>query len=152
MTGFSLEPAQASDRAFSFQVYASTRQEELALTEWLPEQKEAFLNMQFELRDRQYREIYPNSQTEIILCEGVPAGAMITEQGTNDILLVDIALLPEFRGRGIGAEILRKLQSNGKKIILHVLKQNPAVHLYTRLGFVSVNEDSMYLTMEWTPR
>jgi len=152
MTAFSLRPMGAADGAFPYQVYASTRLEEMALVDWPPEQKEAFLRMQYDLRDRQYRAAYPEAVTEVILCGDFPAGAMITETRADAILLIDIALLPEFRGCGIGAAILRDLQKVGKKVSLHVLRNNPAGHLYSRLGFVTVAEDSMYLTMEWTPQ
>jgi ribosomal protein S18 acetylase RimI-like enzyme len=151
MDGFSLQPIQSAPPAFPYRVYASTREEELGLAEWPPEQKEAFLRMQFDLRDRQYRAAYPEARTELILCGGVPAGIVTTEQNTRELRLVDLALLPEFRGRGVGSDLLRGLQSAGKKIVLHVLKQNPAVSLYTRLGFTSTGEDAMYLAMEWIP-
>ncbi len=143
---------RATDGAFPYQAYASTRLEEMALVDWSPERKEAFLRMQFDLRARQYRAAYPEALTEMILCGELPAGVMITVKKADEILLVDIALLPEFRGAGIGAAILGDLQKEGKKITLHVLRNNPAARLYSRLDFVTVAEDSMYLTMEWTPR
>jgi ribosomal protein S18 acetylase RimI-like enzyme len=145
-------PVLPQDDDFIYKVYASTRAEELALVPWTEEQKDAFVRMQFELRERQYRAEYPEAVTEMILCDGIPAGTMITLKMADAIRLVDIALLPHFRGAGIGATILRRLHKEGKKISLHVLKQNPAMHLYSRLGFVSVNEDSMYLQMEWSPQ
>ncbi|MBN2387243.1 MAG: GNAT family N-acetyltransferase [Anaerolineales bacterium] len=152
MTAFSLRPLPAADGAFPYQVYASTRLEEMSLVDWPPEQKEAFLSMQFNLRARQYQAAYPGALTEMILCGELPAGAMITLKKADEILLVDMALLPEFRGSGIGTAVLRDLQKEGKKITLHVLRHNPADRLYSRLGFRIVAEDSMYLTMEWTPR
>jgi ribosomal protein S18 acetylase RimI-like enzyme len=144
-------PFLSVDDAFSYQVYASTRTEEMKLVEWSPEKKEAFIRMQFDLRQRQYRAEYPDAVTEIILCDDVPAGLMTTSRTVDAILLVDIALLMHFRRAGIGNFVLHNLQKEGKKITLHVLKQNPAIHLYSRLGFVSVSEDSMYLRMEWLP-
>ncbi len=145
-------PLDPTEEAFAYQVYASTRLEELTLIPWTDEQKDAFARMQFQIRDQQYRAEYPEALTEIILCNDVPAGTMITSQTADTLFLVDIALLPHFRGTGIGARILRELQVQGKKIILHVAKDNPAQHLYSRLGFVTVAEDSMYLCMEWEPR
>ena len=143
---------QAADRDFSYRVYADTRREELAVLDWPPEQKEAFLRMQFDLRERQYRAEYPDAVREMILCDDVPAGSMIILKTADAIRLVDIALLEEFRRSGIGAAILREMQKEGKKIVLHVLNQNPAVRLYSRLGFISVAEDAMYRRMEWNPR
>jgi len=152
MAEIALRPLQETDQTFPYQVYVSTRDEEMALVDWLPEQKEAFLRMQFGLREQQYRTAYPESVTEMILCNDVPAGVMITAKSAEAIFLVDVALLPEFRRSGTGTAILCNLQKEGKKIILHVLRQNPAEHLYSRLGFVPIAEDSMYLRMEWDPR
>jgi ribosomal protein S18 acetylase RimI-like enzyme len=152
MAMLSLRPMQAEDQAFPYQVYASTRLDEMAMVDWSPEQKEAFLRMQFDLRTRQYQAEYPDAVTEIILCDDIPVGAMTTVKTTEAILLMDIALLPEFRGAGISSTILHNLQKKNKKIILHVLRQNPAIHLYSRLGFLSVSEYSMYLQMEWNPQ
>jgi ribosomal protein S18 acetylase RimI-like enzyme len=152
MAAFSLRPMQPADQAFSYQVYASTRLEEMALVDWLPEQKATFLHMQYDLRERQYQAAYPDAVTVMILCDNVPAGAMITVQTADAVCLVDIAILPEYRRLGIGTAILRDLQKEGKKIVLHVLRQNPAARWYSRLGFVAVAEDAMYQRMEWNPR
>lgn len=145
-------PLLPTETEFQYQVYASTRVEELALVPWTPAQKEAFARMQFELRECQYQAEYPEAVTEVILCEEVPAGVLTTQKATDSISLVDVALLEEFRASGIGTFILRSLQAEGKKISLHVHKQNPAIHLYTRLGFIVVAEDSMYQQMEWRPQ
>ncbi len=145
-------PLLPTDEDLSYQVYASTRADEMALIPWPEAQKEAFVRMQFEMRQQQYRAEYPEALTEVILCEDAPAGTMTTLKTPDAILLIDIALLAHFRGAGIGTTILHDLQKERKKIILHVLKQNPAKHLYSRLGFVAAGEDSMYLRMEWNSR
>lgn len=152
MTTFSLRPMLPTEAPFAYQVYASTRMEEFSLTGWSFEQLDAFLRMQFDIRARQYHENYPNAVTEVIFDNETPAGTMTTVETSNAIILVDIALLPEFRQLGIGALILRQLQKKSKKITLHVLRQNPAARLYARLGFITVSEDSMYQQMEWTPQ
>ena len=142
---------QTGDQAFVFLVYASTRLDELALVDWSLEQKEAFLRMQFDLRDRQYRQAFPGSVTEMILSDDQPAGMLMTHETESCLYLVDLALLPEFRGAGLGTQILQNLQKKMKPITLHVLRQNPAVHLYSRLGFITTTEDAIYQQMEWKP-
>lgn len=148
----STRPVLPTDDNFIYEVYASTRADELAGIPWTVPQKDAFVRMQLELRERQYRAEYPAAITEVILRGGIPAGTMITLKTADAMRLMDIAILPQFRGAGIGTTILRRLQKEGKKVSLHVLKQNPAVHLYAKLGFVSVAEDSMYLQMAWSPQ
>ena len=149
---FSLRPMLPSDREFAFRVYADSRREELAPLEWPPEQQAAFLRMQFDIRERQYRAEYSDADWSIILADGVDAGTMILRKTADGAHLADIALLSEFRRAGIGTEILDSLQKEGRKITLHVVRDNPAVRLYSRLGFTSRAGDSMYLSMEWNPQ
>jgi ribosomal protein S18 acetylase RimI-like enzyme len=69
--------------------------------------------------------------------------------------LVDIALLPEHRGKGIGGGLIRELigQCDQQKLPLRlqVLRTNPALRLYERLGFTRTAEDQIYIQMERAP-
>jgi ribosomal protein S18 acetylase RimI-like enzyme len=146
----SLRTTVPEDEQFLYAVYSSTRADELALTGWSAEQKQAFLQMQFRAQQGQYQFTYPNASNQIIEYNGVPAGRLMLDRTENETLLVDIALLPEFRNRGLGTSLLRALQADGKKIVLHVIRSNPAAELYQRLGFVFVGEESFYTQMEWS--
>jgi ribosomal protein S18 acetylase RimI-like enzyme len=70
-------------------------------------------------------------------------------------LLVDIALLAEHRGQGAGSGLVRELMQqcacDGVPLRLQVLKTNPALRLYKRLGFIRTGEDQMYVQMERRP-
>jgi ribosomal protein S18 acetylase RimI-like enzyme len=147
----SLRAITIEDEQFLFAVYTSTRVDELALVDWNAAQKDAFLQMQFRAQQRQYQFTYPNATTQIIESDGVPAGRLIVDRSGTETLLVDIALLPHYRNLGLGTSILRNLQAEGKKIILHAIRSNPAVNLYQRLGFVFVGEESLHSKMEWSP-
>ena len=151
----SLRPAFASDGDFLLQVYASTRQEEVASWGWSPEQQSSFLGMQYEIRKRGYATAYPSAETSIVLLGEAPAGSMIVFRGSGEIRLVDIALLPEFRNRGIGENLIRTLISeasrSGSIVRLNVLPGNRAAQLYARLGFVTTGGDEMYCEMECAP-
>jgi ribosomal protein S18 acetylase RimI-like enzyme len=145
----SLRPVQPEDETFLFQVYASTRADEMALVDWTDEQKEAFLQMQFRAQRQHYQAVYPQATYQMIELDGIPLGRLILDQTNQTTTLVDIALLPEFRNRGLGAALISALQSENRKISLHVLKSNPALNLYRRLGFVFKSEDALYFEMEW---
>ncbi len=147
----SLRAITLEDEPFLFAVYSSTRADELALVDWNAERKDAFLQMQFRAQQGQYQFTYPNATNQIIECNGAPAGRLILDRSENETLLVDIALLPEFRNLGLGTGLLRDLQARNKKITLHVIRSNPAAELYQRLGFVFVGEESFYSQMEWSP-
>lgn len=150
-----LRPATAADRGLLFDVYASTRAEELAAVPWDEATKRAFLTQQFDAQDAHYRTHYPRTTYEVIEVGGEAAGRLYLDRGERDVLIVDIALLPAFRGRGTGGSILREIleeaESQGKRVSIHVEVQNPAHSLYERLGFTRVEERGVYVLLEWTP-
>ncbi|HLP02944.1 MAG TPA: GNAT family N-acetyltransferase [Opitutaceae bacterium] len=151
----SLRPVAPADREFLFEVYASTRAEELAVVPWSPADKDAFLRMQFEAQDRDYRANYPAESFHLILDDGAPAGRLYLERTPTELHLIDIALLPAFRGRGRGTALLRDLLAEARAaqlpIRLYVEHLNPARRLYFRFGFTDVEEHGPYWQMKWTP-
>jgi GNAT superfamily N-acetyltransferase len=147
-----LRDATPDDEAFLFEVYASTRMEELAATGWDDNQKRAFLKMQFLVRERSYALV----DNKIILLNERPVGRMMVDRGEEAILLRDIALLTEYRNAGIGSFLIRNLieeaAAAGKPIRLHVVASSPAVRLYERLGFANCSTEPVaYLEMKWVP-
>jgi ribosomal protein S18 acetylase RimI-like enzyme len=152
----SLRPAGDADLEFLFQVYAATREEELAQVPWNAEQKEAFLRQQFGAQHAWWHEHYTGSTFDLIEVDGVPAGRFYVHRGPTDIRVVDIALLPAFRGMGIGGRLLREVfaegDAAGKQVSVHVEKFNPARRLYERLGFREAEDKGVYLLMVREPR
>lgn len=150
-----LRPAGADDRDSLLRVYASTREEELRLVDWSDEQKAAFVRQQFEAQDAYYREHYEPATFDVIEVEGEPAGRLYVARWEEEIRIMDIALLPEHRGRGIGTALLRALLDEaaeaGKRLSIHVELNNPARRLYERLGFAAVEERGVYVLMEARP-
>ena len=133
-------PKTENDLEFLFQVYYSTREDELAITGWTQIEIEEFLRMQFRLQHTQYMENYKlNGSFDIILVDGIPAGRLYVNRGTQEIRIIDIALLKEFRKKGIGGHIMTDLiqeaDHKNLSISLHVEVNNPALKLYERLGF-----------------
>jgi ribosomal protein S18 acetylase RimI-like enzyme len=150
-----LRPATQADRVFLVDLYASTRAGELALVDWDDATRRAFVEHQFSAQDHHYREHYPGATLDVVEVEGSPAGRLYVHRGEDDIRIMDIALAPEFRGRGIGTGLLEELmaeaRSRGHSLSIHVEMQNPARSLYDRLGFVPVGEHGVYVLMRWTP-
>lgn len=141
------------DLLFSARVYASTREDELAATGWTAEAKQAFLAQQHDAQHRHYRQQYEGADWLIVEREGVPVGRLYRVQWAREIRIVDIALLPEGRGRGIGEAIVSAIQEEaralGKAVSIHVEKHNRARSLYLRLGFRVVGDAGVYDLMEW---
>lgn len=148
-------PITPEDQELLFRVYASTREEELSVVEWEPGQKEAFLRQQFDAQHRWYQENYEGAEFLVILRDAVPAGRLYIVRWEKEIRLVDIALLPEHRGGGVGSAILRGIlaegRAAGKPVTIHVERFNPALRLYERLGFVPIEERGPYLLMQRAP-
>jgi GNAT superfamily N-acetyltransferase len=145
-----------ADQEFLFELYASTRAEELKQVPWTDAQKQAFLRMQFEMQSTHYHSHYPDASYQIILSDGAPIGRLYVHRADSQISVIDIALLTEHRRAGTGGrllgEILSEADGGRKKVAIHVERQNPALRLYTRLGFQMVEDKGVYLYMERNPR
>ena len=150
-----LRPVAARDDAFLRFVYACAREEELSLVGWDDVQREAFLRQQFDAQDAYYREHYQPATFDVIELDGEPAGRLYVARWADEIRIIDISLLPQHRGRGIGTALLQGLLAEaaeaGKRVSIHVEKHNPALRLYERLGFSPVADTGVYLLMEASP-
>lgn len=147
-----LRPCGPEDREFLVRVYASTRADELALTGWSHEERDEFVRMQFDLQDRSFAAAFPDAQRSIVVDGDAPIGRLYVHRDEREIRIVDIALLPEHRGRGVGTALLRDVLAEGERtarpIRIHVQVFNRARALYDRLGFVPVREYGVHIEME----
>lgn len=150
-----LRPASASDEEFLYSVYASTRAEEMAQVSWTDQEKRAFLRMQFQAQYRFYTENYSGAEFQVILIENQPVGRLYLHRRKNEIRILDIALLPEYRNQGLGSTLLNNIleegRQNNRSVTIHVERFNPALHLYQRLGFRLQQDKGIYYFMEWSP-
>jgi ribosomal protein S18 acetylase RimI-like enzyme len=154
-TEITLRPITPDDEALLYRVYASTREDEMALVDWDDAQKEAFVRMQFTAQHSHYQQHYPDAAFEIIMVDEQPAGRLYVDRWPKEIRIVDIALLPEYRNAGIGTTLLKGILEeavqSGKPVSIHVERFNPAMRLYERLGFSTISENGVYYLMEWVP-
>jgi ribosomal protein S18 acetylase RimI-like enzyme len=143
------------DLEFLFQVYASSRADEMALTNWSDKEKNDFLRMQFGFQHKQYLANYTNASFDIILYEREAVGRLYVDRRPNDIRIIDILLLPGSRGKGIGSRIMDDLIAEaGQKntgLSLHVEIDNPALGWYERLGFEKKELIGVYYYMVRPP-
>jgi ribosomal protein S18 acetylase RimI-like enzyme len=150
----SLRPVGASDEPFLFSLYASTRDAEMELVVWNEAQQLEFLTMQHRAQTQDYRQRFPDARYDIVVVSGERAGRLWADRGNDEIRILDITLLPSFRGRGIGTTLLVELQREaaraGVPLRDSVSHTNPrAAALYRRLGFRAIGETGMYTSMEW---
>ncbi len=153
--GITSRPITAADAEFLCTLYASTREEELKVVDWPRERVEAFLRQQFEAQHHHYMNHYVGAQFNLLLAAGEPIGRFYVARWASEIRLIDIALLPAWRGRGTGTALVRQLlaegEASGKVVSIHVEMFNPALHLYERLGFEHVSDYGVYRFLRWTP-
>lgn len=151
LKNLSSRAATEDDQSFLQQLFASTRPQELAFFGANEDQKRAFISTQFSILPRSY----PKADHTIILAGNVPIGRTIIDRQSDELRLVDIALLPDFRNCGIGALLVQQLLDEGRErqlpVRLHVFKYGDAVRFYERLGFQLTDDDGSYLKMEWRP-
>ena len=148
--------AATEDEPFLFAVYAATREEEMALVNWGEEEKSRFVRSQFLAQKTDYEQRFPDSTHEIVLLGEKLIGRIWVDRRQNEIRLLDLALLPAFRNRGVGAALIGQLQNEAARLdkaLRHcVLRVNEsAIRFYKRLGFVRIDEAGMHDLMQWRP-
>jgi ribosomal protein S18 acetylase RimI-like enzyme len=151
----SLRPAGPGDEEILHRVYASTRAGDFAGLPWSEAQLTALLRMQSGVQQRAWEAQYPRAERAVVLVDGAPAGRLYVDRSGGEIRLVDVALLPEHRGRGVGERLLRDLcaeaDAAGRSIRLHVERRSPARRLYERLGFIETGGDEIRAAMQRSP-
>lgn len=152
----SFRPETEDDHQFLLTLYGSTRAEEMAIVPWTDEEKDQFVRQQFHAQTLHYKSHFKDAEFLILLKDGQPIGRLYKHRSQSTpviLLIIDISLLPEYRGQGIGGmllkEILADAASRGEVVHIHVEHFNPAMHLYDRLGFKQTSTYGVYYLMEW---
>ena len=159
--GVRLRDIAAADLPFLCALYASTRMDEVNQVDWSQEQKTAFLEQQFQAQHQHYQQHF--AAAEFLLIEQrtdkdgqsqwQPIGRLYLDERSDEIRLIDIALMTDHRNRGLGTNILQQLfeiaGSRDLAVRIHVEKNNPAYRLYQRLGFRMLEDKGVYDLLEW---
>ena len=147
-------PATVADDAFLCELYASTRAD-LAVGDWPDATRGAFCEMQWRAQRAGYAASYPDALDDVIEVNGRRAGRVLIGVGTREIVLVDLALLPDVRDLGVGRQVIEDLQREaarmGRAVRLQVAAGNRARALYERLGFVASEQHGVRTEMTWQP-
>jgi ribosomal protein S18 acetylase RimI-like enzyme len=147
--------AGESDRQLLFELYASTREAELALVPWTEPQKLAFVQMQFAAQAHSYAETHPHAVHEIIVCDGRDCGRLYLSRLPESFHILDITIAPASRSAGIGtrvlAEIVDEADRVGKPVSIYVEETNPSVRFFRRFGFEVARQDGFQLFLNRLP-
>jgi Acetyltransferases len=148
-----LRDVTAEDDLFLRKVYACTRARELSVVPWTDEQREAFLQFQFDAQNSHYRGQYPQANFQIIETADEPVGRLYVSRESNLIRILDITVLPEHRSAGIGTtlvqEIIAEANRNGQAVTIWIEQDNPAQGMFQRLGFQPTQNDGYNVMFEY---
>lgn len=152
-----LRPVTPDDHAFLFEVYAASRLPELDPVPWSDDQKRAFLRFQFDAQHQDYRTRFADADFHVILNDGTPVGRLYIDRRADEIRILDLALLPPHRGRGLGTAVVHDLldeaKTTGKSVRIYVEHyQQAARRLFEQLGFEQTEDHGLSVLMAWTPK
>ncbi|PWK50750.1 GNAT family N-acetyltransferase [Pleionea mediterranea] len=152
----SLRKFSTDDIPFMRSLYASTRESELAMTNFTSEEKKQFITQQFNAQLSHYTQYYCSDAFYIIEYQGKSVGRLFVDYWKNEIRVVDIALMPDYRNLELGSyyftQLFEEARQSNRTVTIHVEHNNPAKQLYERLGFkLKTQTNDIYLLMEWCP-
>jgi GNAT superfamily N-acetyltransferase len=145
-----LRPATPADEEFLFVLFVSSRDNDFS---FLPEpQRSALMRMQFRGQHQTYTQRSPVAEHSIISFDGSDAGRVWVAETEDAITILDIALLPGYRNRGIGAHVygglIEKAEAAGKPLHATVSTANPdSLRFHERLGFRRTATDGLYTSI-----
>jgi GNAT superfamily N-acetyltransferase len=157
MSFLAVRPASPQDDPFLYDLYFAVRGPEFDQAPISAAQKQQLIAMQFRAQASSYAAQFPNSGYHIVLLDGAPVGRLWVARQEEEYNLVDIALLPNLRSKGIGTALIQRLQADAQQAKLPikstVYRFNPgSLRFHERLGFKIAREDEMHFYMEWHPQ
>ncbi len=150
-----LRPVRDEDVDFLRTVYACTRDAELTRAGLAPAQRKAFTDMQFAAQSADYRQRYPNGNHDIVLLGEKPIGRLYVGRSDAEIRILDVTILPDHRCAGLGSYLLGRLldeaRESNRRIRIYLDNDSPAIRLFERLDFISIERQDLNSLYEWRP-
>ena len=150
----SLRPVQADDEDFLYRLFCHSVGDELNVLDG--PQRDFILRMQFTAQQQTYNAEFPNANHQMIMLDGRVIGRVLVERNDAEHRGVDIALMPEYRSGGIGTMLIQELLDEAARVNkpfrISVVRNNPALHLYDRLGFTTTGESLTHVLLEWVAK
>jgi len=152
-----LRPEREADESFRFTLFCCSRPPGEAFEFFDPNMREMLLRQQFHAQTMGYRAQYPGARFDIAELDGVPVGRLVVDRAPAALLIVDIALDPACRNRGLGEALMRDVideaRAAGLPVRGSVFVSNPGcLRLCLRLGFKLVQSLDYLNELEWTDR
>lgn len=113
------------------------------------------LNLDLDRHTASFRNQWSAAEVRIVTRNGVDIGWLQTAAETDALFLKQLFVDAPLRNRGIGTVVMHRLMDEaahaGRAVTLGVVKTNPALRLYERLGFTTTHEDERKFYMRHGP-
>lgn len=113
------------------------------------------LNLNMDAQVAGFRQRWDMTQVRIITLDGTDIGWLQSFVRDDALFLGQLFVDRALRRQGIGTEVVKDLIEEaaraGQAVTLGVVKTNPALRLYERLGFRTTHEDErkFYMRHDW---
>jgi len=106
-----------------------------------------------EYQQSDFRECFIPEKNKIIVYDNEEIGYLETSEEDNIVYIVELEILPEYQGKGIGSSIIKDIIEYGgasqKKVNIGCFKINRgAKRLYESLGFKVIEETETHYILE----
>jgi ribosomal protein S18 acetylase RimI-like enzyme len=120
--------------------------------QWIIEQ----LHLDKAAQEVGFKKEWDSAQVRIVAVDGVDVGWLQTGTQDDHFFIAQLFVDRPFQRQGIGTEVMKRLIDEAerarKAVRLNVVKFNPALRLYERLGFRVTHEDNRKVYMERAAR
>jgi GNAT superfamily N-acetyltransferase len=151
-----LRLVRAEDEDFLCALYGSTRAQELAMTPWNEEQRAVFIRFQFAAQQQFYQAEFPQAEHSIIMLGEEPIGRLYVDRRADEIHILDITLLAQYRSQGLAAPLLRALMDEaaqaGKNVGIQLDFYDQSQPLFEQLGFKPTVTKGFHTSYVWQPQ
>jgi ribosomal protein S18 acetylase RimI-like enzyme len=151
-----LRPEHEDDQAFRYDLFCASRPPEWEMAQLAPQLRAQLNRHQFAAQTGSYRTQFAKARFDIIALGGERIGRIVVDRPGDELHIVDQAIVPHMRGKGLGTSIMRRLMDEAAAARVPVRltvgsSNDPSLRLYLRLGFVPTGAVPMYIEMRWTP-
>lgn len=150
----SLHKVELKHNDFLLKVFKESRPELDYIHGLGEEEKSAIVFQQFTIESQQLMQIYPDAELNIVMLNEEPVGRIYVYHGEKADRIIEIGLLAEYRGKGIGKkliiEVIKNSKKAGKNVRLQVAWFNEkAYSFYKKVGFHIIENNEVFFEMEY---
>ena len=140
------------DAAILLEIFASTRQPELSALGWPGAEAREFLLIQSRAQQGHYELHHPSAEHRLVLVDGEPAGRLVIQRAEAELQVIDLSLLPRFRGSGVGTRVVMGLLEEADQrrltVSCHVELSGQGHRFWARLGFLPRSAHGAHVLLE----